>query len=129
MFTFFQEQIADQFGLFAFPAQLEYIQLLKVIIYGLLILLILLNFPGYSQKKTIQVQKIISLLYWSMLAVGASFLFLPKWDVQHFLLLGVPVGVLLGLSFSTMSKRWAGFFFFIALVTIIAWQYYPLILY
>ena len=74
---------------------------------GIVIVLILIRYSSFQYKKTIQIQKKISILYWMLLIAGVTMLIQPGLDTTHWIAAAIPAGILLGLFFTQLEPRWA----------------------
>lgn len=101
--------------------------IIKIAAYSLILVWILLTSAQYKYKKIIQVQKKIDIILIAIIVGGLTFLFQSNITVEHFLILGVPVGILLSFNFTGMKKKWAESIHLIILVTVLALQYRSLL--
>lgn len=77
------------------------------VLMGIVIVLILIRYSSFQYKKTIQIQKKISILYWMLLIAGVTMLIQPGLDTTHWIAAAIPAGILLGLFFTQLEPRWA----------------------
>ena len=95
---------------------------------GLLILIVFLSYNQNISRKVRESQKKISILYW-MLFWGLLTLFVQA-DLQldHLLVIAVPLGILLSFNFTRQSNSWAELFHFFLLLIVLFFQYQTLLL-
>jgi hypothetical protein len=72
-----------------------------------LVLVAIFNSDAYMLKKNIQVQKKISILFWSIGVGVLSAFFQSSLTLEHWLLLAPPLSVFLALTFTSMKPQWA----------------------
>ncbi len=98
----------------------------KLGFFGLLIGLALLSYGIYMSKKNIKPQKYISILYWGLLVTTLTFFFQSGINLEHLMIVSVPLAIFLGLNFTQFKKRTAEFFHLVIFVGIIMLQLKPL---
>lgn len=76
----------------------------KLGVFTLGLIVVLLSLNVYYFKKTMQVQKKVSILYWVLFLAGITLLFQSGIQLDHLLLLSIPFGILLALSFTTLER-------------------------
>ncbi|MBK7410279.1 MAG: hypothetical protein IPJ40_20810 [Saprospirales bacterium] len=94
-------------------------------IFIILILVALLSNTTYFQKRIMQVQKKISLLYGFLLFSGLIILFQSQLDISHWLIAVIPLAAFFSISFSTMPTQWAEVVHLLMLVGGMALAYSP----
>ncbi len=100
----------------------------KLGIFLSLILLVLLGSGSYLYRKNIQVQKKISILYWTLIATAVMIPFQENITFEHFLMLAPALGIFLALSFSRLSRQWAESIHFLVVLLVLAFQFVPWLL-
>lgn len=80
---------------------------LKTIIFVILILVALLSSTALFQKRIMQVQKKISILFGFLLFSGLIVLFQGQVDVSHWLIACIPLAAFFSMTFSAMPSQWA----------------------
>ncbi len=90
---------------------------------GLVILIVIGNYPGLVYRKTIQVQKYIGLLYWMLLTGALTLIVQPKVQIEQWLTVSIPAGMLLGFVFSNLPRRWAESLHLMLFATVLILQY------
>ncbi len=93
----------------------------------ILLVVIIFSYGMHTSKKGIDVQKKIDIFYWMMFIAVLSFVVFPRLILDQLLLMAIPFGTLLALSFSSLANRWAESWFFILLLLVLLFQYYPLL--
>jgi hypothetical protein len=74
-------------------------------------------------KKNIQVQKKINILFWALAAAGFASIFQNNLTFEHLLMLAPPLGIFLGLTFTSMKPQWAESLHFLMVVGVLALQF------
>ncbi len=118
-----QQQFIKGFGWMHFQPGDNFSVWAAGILSGLAVLIVLASAAGLLRRKSIQVQKKVSLLYWLLLLAGALILVQPGIQIAHWLIAAIPVGALLGLAFINLSDRWAEAIHILLLATILILQY------
>jgi hypothetical protein len=122
--AFYQFQFQELFTLFDFGSFQSPDSLVKLGVFGLLLLIIFLNGGQYTLKQNIQFQKKISVLYWYLFFVILAAFIQPGIELNHLLLFAPAMSIFLGLSFSNMSLQWSEALHFLALIGIMAAHYW-----
>lgn len=91
--------------------------------FSLLVLLALTQFGGLVYRKTIQVQKKVSLLYWMLLTGGLSTLVIKGIQIENWLSVAIPLGIVLGFVFSNLPRRWSESLHLMLLATVLILHY------
>jgi hypothetical protein len=99
-----------------FPDGFSLVALVKIGIWGLLILLVLFSINQYTFKKKIQAQKAISVMYWFLFLAGVSVVFQGSIQLAHLLIASIPLSLFLGLSFESARSAAAEIFFLLLVV-------------
>ncbi len=121
---FWKRQFVDNFAFFDFISQTGYQYYIELIFFGLLIVVTILSIGSYTLKKSMHVQKNISILYWGLLLSILTLLFQANIDVSHLLILTVPLGIFISFNFLTsLSKPMAEVVHLVLLFSIIVLQY------
>lgn len=97
-------------------------------LFVLLIVVVLLGSSGFFQKRIMQVQKKISLLYGFLVFSCIISLFQANADISHLLLACIPLAVFFSMSFSVMATQWAEVVHLLMLVSGMALAYSPWLL-
>ena len=122
---FWSVQFVQSLGFFDFQAGQHGIFYLKMGIFTLLVVVVLLSSGNFFQKRIMQVQKKISLLYGFLLFSGLTILFQSQVDITHWLIAAIPLSVFFSISFSTMPTQWAEVVHLLMLVGGMALAYSP----
>lgn len=78
-----------------------------VVAFSLMLLLALIQYGGLVYRKTIQVQKKVGLLYWMILTGGLSTLTIMGIQIENWLSITIPLGIIMGFVFTNMPRRWS----------------------
>ena len=116
-------------GVFYWPTIVgrESIPYISILLMVLVVLAVLLNRRRYMLKTTMEVQKKIDLIYWFLFSAGVAALFAQPWAEARWLMVSPFCGMLLGLHFTSMSRRAAEAWHLFLLVLLFGLQFYPLI--
>jgi len=98
---------------------------IKAGIFGLLVLMALLSGTGFYQRRIMQTQKKITLLYGFLIVAGLISMFQVQADISHLLLACIPLAVFFSMNFSTMPAQWAEVVHLLMLVAGVALAYSP----
>ncbi len=123
--VFWQTHIIDNvsfFNLSLKPGLVTYINLAMI---ALVALIVLFGFNSYYAKKNIQVQKNITVLYWTLFFAMISIVFQANIQFYHFLIFMVPLGIFLSFKFLKMKSQKAEAFHLLLFVGILIWQFHP----
>lgn len=93
--------------------------------FALLVVIIIFSSGSYMLKKNIQVQKKINVLYWAILLSPLSLLLQADIQLQHLLLLSVPIGIFVSLNFTQMRRQWSETMHLLLFIAVLVWQYKP----
>lgn len=96
---------------------------LKIGWFAFLILVSLISYPYFSQRKTHAEGKKIDLLYGLMPVAGVAVFAQNQPGFSHLLLLSIPIGVILAFIFGSIKPRWGEFFHLLLLVIAFLLQY------
>ncbi len=120
---FWDNQFVRNFNFFSFMKNYyEFGEYGKIGIFSVLILIAVFKYDSFLLKKSIQVQKKLSILYWGFGASILSALFQSTVTLDHFLTMAVPIGVILALTFTDLKPQWAEALHFLMVVIVIAVQ-------
>ena len=98
-----------------------------LIVFIIMIIITLLSMNQYEKRKNIQVQKNISILYWGMVITALTVIFQANINLEHLLMLAVPLGIFLSFNFSNMAARWAEVIHMFLLLSLMFIHFRPLI--
>lgn len=104
---FWEIQFANNLAFLDFQYTKETLFFLELGVFALLVLIVLLGSNTYFQKKIMQVQKKITLLYGFLLFAGLTVLFQGQVELTHWLMACIPLAVFFSMSFTTMPAQWA----------------------
>jgi len=97
--------------------------ILKVVFVDLFLLVAIFSYGLYHFKKNIQVQKKITVLYWGLLCAGLTLIFQAGIRSDHLLILAVPLGIMISINFTSLSRRWAETLHLLIVIVILIFQY------
>lgn len=120
---FFEFQFAKGSGFFDINIDFSWYSYAELCFFILLTIIVILNFNTYMFKKNIQVQKKLSILYWVLLLLPITLLFQANVELEHLLILAIPLGMFLSFSFTKMSAQWAESWHLLLIVIVLLWQY------
>lgn len=126
-FQFWQKQFLAQFDFWSFPAGMDLSVWVGLGTFGLFLLVVLLSYRSYLFKKNMQVQRMVLILFWMLMYMGLSVLFQAGIQMDHLLVLGIPLGVFLALSFSKLSPPIAEVLHLLLLAGLLIFQYRDLL--
>ena len=92
-----------------------------------LVLVVLFSHRSYMLKQSIEVQRKINIIYWGLLLFTFSLVFQAHIQLDHLLILAVPIGTLLSLNFVRMPNRMAEVLHLLLVVIALALQFQPMI--
>jgi hypothetical protein len=102
--------------------------ILHIAVFGLLVLIVFLNYNNYTVRKNIHAQKKIDILYWLMVFAGVSAVLQSGTASGDWIILSVPLSVFMGIQFVNFKAAWfaeALHFFF--LIFCLALQFWALL--
>lgn len=117
-------QFIANFNWLDIPRSGTTLQTMHLAFLGLILLILLLSYSGYTNRQTIDVQKKIDLMYWGLLFGGLTLLFQSEVTLDHAAILTAPMGMLLSLTFAHLSSRWAEAWHLLLLATVLFFQYH-----
>lgn len=86
-------------------ANVNYILYIKLAILVFLLLLTVLNYSNYGRKNNVHAMRKVDVLLWFMLLPLITFSFQSGIRLDHFLIIAVPMGILLGYSMLLISNK------------------------
>ena len=117
-------QIADNTGFLNFDWTSNWKSHTTLAIFGILSVVAIFSFSIYSQKKSIQTQKYIQVLYYFLFGSILTVFVQQGIRPTHLMLLAIPLSLLLPLNFlSFKNKNLASTFHLIWLILVLAIQY------
>lgn len=96
-------------------------------IISVLLLVVLFSHRSYMLKQNIEAQRKINIIYWGLLIFSSSLLFQAHLQLDHLMVVAVPVGLLLSLNFVRMPSRMAEVLHLLLLAIALALQFQPMI--
>lgn len=122
-FVFVQQQFVENIGFLDFQLESNPETILKVVFVDLFLLVAIFSYGLYLFKKNIQVQKKINVLYWGLLCAGLTLLFQANIQIDHLLILAVPLGMMISINFTNVSHRWAEILHLLIVIIVLIFQY------
>jgi Family of unknown function (DUF6427) len=120
---FWQQHFTKNFNFNNIVVERDYTTLSILIFFGALIVVVLFSQGFYASKKSIQIQRYQSVLYWLLLLTGASVFFQSNATLENLLLLVPAISIFLSYQLLKMPRQWAEVAHFILLVGILFCQY------
>lgn len=99
----------------------------RMTIMSIIVIVVLFNYGGYRHRTTIEVQKKIDLLYWYLLAGGLTVVTTADLNLQHWQVVVIPCGILLGISMTKLDNRTAEALHLLLLALLFVLQYLPML--
>ncbi|MBK7871232.1 MAG: hypothetical protein IPJ74_11430 [Saprospiraceae bacterium] len=121
--TLINLQFNRQYALLDFKTYEGYEVYFKIAFYDLFLLIAIFSYSLYVFKKVMQVQKKINVLYWGLFLSGFTLFFQSDIQLDHLLILAVPLGMMISLNFQSIANRWAETFHLLILIIILFFQY------
>ena len=120
------EFLRKQFGelnTFIDFGQISRFGLIQLAVLGFILLITLLRQSQLQQKRVMQAQKKIDILYWMLLLGGVSTLVQPEVEEAHALVIVPTLGMLTGMQVANMDKRPAELLHFFLFILVLFFQY------
>lgn len=118
---FIQSQFVSSFGFLSFRLTASLSINIAIALFIIFLIIVLMSSNGYLYKTQIQVQKKISLLFWTLLIGSSSLLIQKNIGLEHLLIMALPLSILLSINLTKLSPRiadtvhivlWAGVLFY-----------------
>lgn len=137
-YYFWNDQLA-YFLNFQFDTGLEWLAIFKVStipafayfkigLIAFLLFIVLLSYNQNISRRVRESQKKMSILYWMLLIAVFTLFIQSGMQLDHFLVLALPLGILLSFNFTQLSGSWAELLHFFLLLIVLFFQYKPLLL-
>jgi len=94
---------------------------------AILLLVVLFSHRSYLLKQIIEVQRKINLIYWGLLISASTILIQAGIQLDHLMILAVPLGTLLSFNFIRMPARQAEVLHLLMLALALGLQFLPMI--
>lgn len=121
---FFEQQFQQPAGFIFNHLKWEYSASIKAGIFLCLVLFALFNAGTYTYKQNISTQKFVNVLFWALFFGGIVVLFQKQISLDNLLVAAIPLGIFLGISFSSIRNRLAGEMFHLILFAAIIMTHY-----
>lgn len=119
----FANTVFDSFQIIQFQESPTTNDWILIASFAILLFIVLASFGAYQVKKSIEVQKKISSLYFALLATGLAFIFQVEPSAILFLMLVIPMSIFLAFSITDLSPNLAEVVFVIVLLGLFGLQY------
>lgn len=96
-----------------------------LIVWGILVLIMLFQYAVFTQKRTIQAQRRVSILFWLLLCSSFTLLIQKNVGTGNALVAAVPLAYLSGIWFFNLKKNWTEFLHFLLFLGALAIQWFP----
>lgn len=126
--AFLNLQFVQSFAFLDFLAQPAPDVYFKIAFVDLFLLVAVFSYNLYVFKKVMQVQKKISILYWALFWSGTTLLFQADIQMDHMLIMAIPLGIMISLNFQAITNRWAEALHLLIWVVILFFQYQEILL-
>jgi hypothetical protein len=105
--VFRQRHLSEIFRLGSFDAFINTKFILSCLFWVLLLLFFVLNYASFFCNKSMQGQKFVTVLYWTMFVGAAVLLFRSEWRWEAFLLAVTPASIFLAMALHNMRNLFA----------------------
>ncbi|MCB0546340.1 MAG: hypothetical protein KDD19_02075 [Phaeodactylibacter sp.] len=122
-FTAWMERLLSSFAFLDFIPTPNWLVYRSLAIFAVLILVVLFSYRSFLLKQTMQVQRKINILYWSLLATALTLLIQPEIEIGHLMVTVVPIGTMLSFNFIRMPGRMAEVIHLLILVIVLFLQF------
>ncbi len=110
-------------GIPSLPAPGGWIDQIPSYLFGLMLLLMLVQRRAFLFKQMMEAQRRVSLIYWYMFLAGVAVFFHPFLTQELLLLVSPPLAVLLGIRVGQLSSRWGEFWHLALLLGALAYLF------
>lgn len=125
---FLARQFYDNFAFFDFQKYSGNEVYFKIAFVDAFLIVAIFSYSLYVFKKIMEAQKKISILYWALFFGGLTVLFQANMQLDHLLVLAIPLGMLISMNFQKTSTQWAEALHFFILLIVLFFQYQQFIL-
>lgn len=125
---FIATQFYDNFAFLDFQKYTGNEFYFKLAFVDLFLLVAIFSSNLYVFKKIMEVQKKISVLYLALFISGFTLFFQADIQLDHFLIVAVPLGMMISINFEAMNKQWAEALHLLILLLIFFFQFQQFIL-
>ena len=94
---------------------------------SLLILMVLISYGQNIARRVRETQKKISILYWMLFLASLTLFVQSGLQLDHLLVIALPLGILISFNFSRLSNSWAELLHFFLFLAVLFFQYQSLI--
>ena len=121
--VFWQTQFVTNFAMLDFVPYDDYLVYFQMAFFDLFLLIVIFSYGLYVFKKVMQVQKKISGLYWGLFFGGLTLFLQASLQLDHLLVLALPLGILISFNFQSIAERWAETLHLLILAVVLFFQY------
>ena len=121
--SMFPLHFTENFGFLNFIKNSNQTGYVKIAVMLLLVLITLFSSGQFFIRRNISAQKYISIIYWMLLMGGLTILIQKGVDVNHLLILSVPLSILLSMLFQRIGPATAEVLHMLLLVVAMLFQY------
>lgn len=100
----------------------------KLAFVDLFLLVAIFSSSLYAFKKIMEVQKKINILYWGLFISGFTLFFQADIQLDHFLIVAVPLGMMISINFESLSNQWAEAVHLLILIVVFFFQYQQILM-
>lgn len=126
--VFVQQQFVKNLAFLDFKGLPGIESYLKIAFVDIFLIVAIFSYGAYNLKKNIQVQKKFDVLYWGLLFSAFTILFQSGIQLDHLLIFAVPLGIMISINFTSLSRRWAEILHLFILLVIFIFQYQQFLL-
>ena len=127
-FIYFKKHFADNWGFLTLSTVVHSSAYLKIGGVLFLLMVSLLMSGQIFGRRNIAIQKYISLVYWMLLMGGITIVFQKGIDINHLLVIAIPLGILLSMLIQRISAATAEVLHMILLIGALIYQFDYLLL-
>ena len=124
---FYNIQFANNFTLFDFGGEYSVHNIYVLSFFTLCILIAIFSMKTYTYRMKISIQKSINILYMFLAITFLTIFFQKSPNIQHILVLIPALSIFISINFVKMPKHWGELLHLGLLVSVLAWQFFPLL--
>lgn len=94
----------SQLGLFHFKP-IEQEDWISIVLYGFIFLIVFFSFNNYGQKKRVEVQKKIDILFWYMMFCVPTIILTQNININSLLIIAPALSILLGINMTLLKNK------------------------
>jgi hypothetical protein len=121
---FLKKEVLEHFGCFSFHLQMTWQNFVTVIVWLMAIGAAIFNAPSFYEKTSVQAQRKVQTLFWTIGAVVLTLFTQNKIEINHLWLLIVPLSMFMAYTFLMVRNRmYAEFAFIVIMLFTLVFQY------